>query len=208
MTLFDFARVFVRPSGLFADVAKNRPSARAVFWRYALWLGMLPPLCALLGMTLFGWRLGVGEPMRFGAAVMLAGTLAYYLALLGSFGAAAALSRWMAPTYGADRGAGLHAALVAIVGTPLMAGGALHLYPLLPLNLLCLIPAILWSAYLLYTGVPILLGIDTSRGMLMASAILGVFFVAAVALAALTMALWTHGIGPNIGFDWRSSVAG
>ncbi len=208
MTLFGLARVFVDPSGLFAEVAQTRPTARAVFWRYALWLGMIPPLCAWLGAALFGWRFGIGEPLRVGVATLLAVSAAYYLALLGGYRLAAFLSRWMAPTYGADTRAGLHAALVAIVGTPLMLGGILHLYPLLPLNLLCLIPAMLWSAYLLYTGIPVLFGIDASRGMLMASAILGVFFVAVVALAGLTMVMWTHGVGPDIGFDWRSSVAG
>lgn len=89
-----------------------------------------------------------------------------------------------------------------------MVGGLLHLYPLLPLNLLCLLPAIIWSVYLLYSGLPVLLGTDRMRGMLMASSLLGIFFVAAVGLAALTMILWVLGLGPDLGFDWRSSVAG
>ena len=161
-----------------------------------------------IGVSAFGWRLGVGEAVRFDGGILAAVAVAYYVALLAGFVAAAGLSRWMAPTYGASDSGGRHAALVAIVGTPLMTGGVLHLYPLLPLNLLCLIPAIIWSAYLLYTGIPVLFGIDASRGMLMASAIAGVFFVAVVALGGLTMVFWTHGIGPDIGFNWRSSVAG
>ena len=208
MKMADIAWVFANPAALFRRVAQDKPSARMVFWGYALWLGMMPPLCAFIGVSVFGWHFGVGEPIYISAATALAVSAAYYAALLIGYAVAVRLTRWMAPTYGADTHLGLHAALVGIVGTPLMIGGVLHLYPLLPLNLLCLIPAILWSAYLLYTGIPALFGIETSRGMLMASSILGVFFVAAIGLAALTMVLWTHGIGPDLGFDWRSAVAG
>jgi len=201
-------RVFLDPAGLFRDLAAREPSVKAVFVGYALWLGLLPPACAYVGVVSFGWRFGVGEPVQVGAGTALLIALAYYLSLLLGFGVATFLTRWMAPTYGASENPGLHAALVAVVGTPLMAGGLLHLYPLLPLNLLFLVPAILWSAYLLYTGIPRLLGIDVDRGMLMATSVLGVFFVAAVALAAFTMILWTLGVGPDIGFHWRSTVGG
>ena len=208
MTLTWVFRVFLEPSKLFAEIAERKPTLNAVLAGYAVWLGLIPPVCAYVGIVSFGWRLGVGEPVRIDADTALPIALAYYAALLSGFGIAAFLTRWMASTYGARKDAGLHAALVAIVGTPLMVGGVLHLYPLLPLNLLLLIPAILWSAYLLYTGVPALLEIDVDRGMLMSTSILGVFFVAAVALAAFTMILWTLGLGPDIGLDWRSSIGG
>ena len=165
-------------------------------------------MCAYIGVTTFGWHFGVGEPVQVAPATALIIAIAYYLALLAGFVAATALCRWMAPTYGASTDLGRHATLIAIVGTPLMAGGLLHLYPLLPLNLLLLIPALIFSCYLLYTGLPALLQIDVPRGMLMASSMLGVFFAATLALAALTMIMWTLGLGPDIGFDWRSSIAG
>ncbi len=208
VTLFQVARVFYSPAGVFREVAEQRPSARAVFFKCALWLGLAPPVCAFFGAELFGWRLGVGEPVRLEAPALLAVSGAYYLALLCGFFLTAFLTRWMAPTYGASAEPGLHAALAAMVGAPLMAGGFLHLYPLLPLNLLCLIPALVWSAYLLFTGLPVLLGTDPGRGMLMAASVLAAVFSAAVALAAITMILWTHGAGPDIGFNWRSSVGG
>lgn len=203
MNLARLADVVVRPSQLFADIARDAPAARRVLFGYAAWLGLVPPVCAYLGVARFGWRLGVGEPVRIGADVAVFVALAYYAGLLAMFFLAALLARWMAPTYGATAHLGRHAALVAVVGTPLMLGGLLHLYPLLPLNILALVPALIWSAYLLYAGVPVALGVDARRGMLMASSMLGVFFAAALGFAALTMILWAHGVGPDLGFNRR-----
>ncbi len=208
MNILSVFRVFTEPARLFAELARIKPTPASVVSGYALWLGLIPPVCAYIGVVTFGWRFGVGEPVSVSAPLALTVAIAYYAALMTGFAAASLLARWMAPTYGANTHPGLHVALVAIVGTPLMVGGLLHLYPLLPLNLMLLIPAILWSCYLLYTGVPVLLETDVPRGMLMASSMLGVFFAAAIALAALTMIMWTLGLGPDIGFDWRSSVAG
>ena len=82
------------------------------------------------------------------------------------------------------------------------------MYPQAGLNLLALIPAVVWSAYLLYAGLPVVFGLDAARGMLMASAVLGCLLVAAVGLLGLTMILWVWGFGPEIGFEWRSAVFG
>ena len=60
-------------------------------------------------------------------------------------------------------------------------------------------PALIWAMYLLYTGLPIALGISPERGMLMSSALIGYLLVAAVSLLGLTVILWGFGIGPRVG---------
>jgi ABC-type Fe3+ transport system permease subunit len=65
--------------------------------------------------------------------------------------------------------------------------------------LLVFIPTVMWSMYLLYRGLPVVLRISPERGMLMASALIGYLLVAAVSLLGLTVALWGSGIGPSIG---------
>lgn len=206
MTLFFIPRILWQPQSVFRQLAEAKPSVQQVFLGYVLWLGLLPPVCAFVGMQSFGWHFGIGESVQMSGAVALWVAVAYYICLFLGFAVSVLVMRWMAPTYGASTHAGLNAALTAIVGTPLMLGGLLHLYPLLPLNLLAIIPALIWSVYLLYTGLPLMLGVDSSRGMLMASAMLGVFFVGVVSIAVLTMILWVNGIGPDIGFDWQTSV--
>jgi len=57
----------------------------------------------------------------------------------------------------------------------------------------------MWSMYLLYSGLPVILKISPERGMLMASALIGYLLVALVSLLGLTVALWSGGMGPSLG---------
>jgi voltage-gated potassium channel Kch len=105
----------------------------------------------------------------------------------------------MAATYGARHSLGIHFALVTIIAAPLVVGSVIHLFPHIFLNIVVLIPALMWSMYLLYKGLPIVLRISPERGMLMASALIGYLLVAAVSFLGITVALWGRGIGPSIG---------
>ncbi|MFQ6021086.1 MAG: YIP1 family protein, partial [Acidiferrobacterales bacterium] len=158
-----------------------------------------PPVFAYIGAMNFGWRLGVVEPLLFPWYVTLGISLAYFGALLFGFLSAAFVARWMASTYSADVSLGVYFGLIAVVGAPLMVGSVMHLYPQVFLNLLVLVPALIWSMYLLYTGLPVVLKTGPERGMLMASAIIGYLLVASVSLLGVTVMLWRHGIGPRMG---------
>ena len=81
----------------------------------------------------------------------------------------------------------------------MVVGSVFHLFPHVFINILVLIPAVMWSMYLLYKGLPIVLKISPERGMLMASALIGYLLVAVVSLLGLTVALWSRGMGPSIG---------
>ena len=94
---------------------------------------------------------------------------------------------------------GRHMAMVAILAAPITFGSVIHLYPHVFINLLVLIPVMIWAMYLLYVGLPVALGIDPQRGMLLASSLLGWLLVGFVTLLGITVALWTNGLGPSIG---------
>lgn len=195
----------IAPHRTFAALADSPPPMRqTLFW--AALAGVAPPVCAFVGVTNFGWRLGAVEPLYLSPGLTFVISAAYYVFLLGGFVAAALMMQWMAPSYRARTGFAAHAALLLAAGAPLMLGGFAHLYPLLEFNLILLVPAMLWSMYLLYTGLPKVLHTDADSGMLMATSMLGVFFVAANALMFASIVLWTLGIGPDIGFNWRLSV--
>ena len=105
----------------------------------------------------------------------------------------------MAPTYGASNAFGTHLALVGIVAAPMVAGSICHLFPHVFINLLVFIPALIWSMYLLYKGLP-----DHPQDRSGARHADG---VCAHRLPAgwrrdaprLTVALWASGIGPSVG---------
>jgi len=194
------SRLLTQPSRVFADLAGTRPNAAEVFFKLAIWLGCLPPLFAYIGASHFGWHLGAGTPLIVPKPVLAGISFAYFLTLLFGFVTTALVSQWMAATYGARLSLGIHMALITIVGAPLAIGSIMHLYPHVFLNVLVLVPTLIWSMYLLYRGLPVVLRIDPQRGMLMASALVAYLLVAAVSLLGLTAMLWIHGIGPRVGY--------
>jgi hypothetical protein len=105
----------------------------------------------------------------------------------------------MAVTYDASQSLGRCFALMAVVGAPLAIGSVIHLYPNAFINVLVLVPTLIWSMYLLYRGLPVVLHTGPNRGMLMASALIAYLLVAAVSLLGVTVALWGSGLGPLIG---------
>jgi Yip1 domain len=187
-----------RPTSVFEEIADGSPSAPAVFLGSSLWLGLAPPVFAYVGTSRFGWNIGGGEPIFLSTQELLSISLAYFAALLSGFVSAALVSQWMASTYGAQRSLGVHFALMTVVGTPLAFGSVVHLYPHAIINLLVLVPMLIWSLYLLYWGLPIALKTNRERGMLMASSLVAFLLVSAVSLLGLTVVLWTYGFGPRI----------
>lgn len=177
-----------------------RPAAGEVFFKLSIWLGLLPPVFAYIGASNFGWRLGAAEPLYVPGSTLVGISFAYFLTLLFGFVTTALVSQWMATTYGARLSLGIHMALITVVAAPLTVGSIMHLYPHVFLNVVVLVPTLIWSMYLLYRGLPIVLRINPQRGMLMASALIAYLLVAAVSLLGLTAMLWVHGIGPRVGY--------
>ncbi len=187
------------PQRAFAELAAATPDPVRILFKHILWLALAPAVFVFVGSSLFGWRLGAGEPLRLPQETLTLIAMGYFLALVVGLTSTAAVSRWMAATYGGRDALGAHLALVALVATPLVIASAVHLFPHVFVNVLALIPALLWSLYLLYAGLPAVLGTGPERGMLMASALVGCLLVGAVTLLCVSVALWASGIGPAIG---------
>ena len=191
-------RALYAPGEAFRALAAAELDAVAVFLRQILWLALLPPAFATIGTANFGWRLGASEPLYLAPDELALVAIGYFFVLLAGFVGTAGATRWMAVTYGARNTLGHGLALMAVVALPLVAGSAAHLFPHVFLNILVLIPALIWSMYLLYTGLPVVLATTPERGMLMASALIGLLLVGAVTTLDVTVALWSMGIGPSI----------
>ena len=193
-----FFRLLIKPGAVFEELSEARPSFPAVFFRYVIWLAALPPLFLYLGASRGGWHLGAAESLFLEPNARLAFSLAYFVVLLLGMAFTGFLSYRMADTYGAPKSRGIHLAMVVVVSAPIVVCSAIHLYPHIFVNLLVLVPALMWSMYLLYRGLPVVLLVGPERGMLMASSLIGWLMIAAVSLLGLTVALWSNGIGPSI----------
>jgi len=192
-------RSLYEPVSAFEQLAKVDPSPAGILLRYSLWLLLLPPVFAFIGATNFGWRLGAAEPLRMETSELALISVVYLLVLVFGLVSTALISCWMAKTYGANTSLGRHMALITIVGQPLAVASVAHLFPHVFINMLVLIPTMIWSMYLLYKGIPIALQTPPERGMLMASSLVGWLLVAAVSLLGLSMGLWVAGVGPLLG---------
>ena len=188
-----------KPTEALEALARTEPDSLAVFFRWIVWLALAPAVFAFIGASVLGWRLGAAQPLYLSSDTLTLISIAYFFALLFGLVSTAFVGRWMAPTYGANEALGTHLALVGVVAAPMIAGSALHLFPHVFVNLLVLIPALIWSIYLLYKGLPIALKTTPEQGMLMASSLVAYVLVGAVTLLGLTVALWASGIGPSIG---------
>ncbi|MCH8072584.1 MAG: DUF1282 family protein [Proteobacteria bacterium] len=192
-------RLLLRPGAVFEELSDTRPEPHVVFFRYLIWLAAIPPLFAYIGASNFGWRLGAAQPLYLDGGDLVVISIIYFFLLIFGFVSTAIVAQWMASTYGARHSLGIHFALVTIVAAPLVAGSVVHLFPHVFINVIALIPILMWSMYLLYRGLPVVLKISPERGMLMSSALIGYLLVAAVSFLGLIVALWGRGIGPSIG---------
>jgi len=188
-----------QPEKAFAELSYARISPSEIFFKYAIWLLLCPPLFLWLGGFLFGWHIGAEEPVYLDQKELLIASSLYFVALLFGFFSTTLISRWMADTYGATTSLAVHMALISIIGAPLAIISAIHLFPHIVLNLLAIIMALAWSMYLLYTGLPVVLKTSGEKGMLMASALVGWLLVASVSLLGITLLAWVSGLGPLLG---------
>ena len=188
--------------GLFADPlnewekireqqAKGKSSVVHVFFMAAI-----PAASGYFGTTQIGWRIGVGDPIRITADSAMVIAIIYYLALLFGVFSIGWVIHLLGKAYQVERPLSLCIVLAAYTATPLFLIGIMEVYPVLWLNMLLGLPALAYTVYLLYAGLPIMMEIPIERGFLYSSAVLAVGLIALVALLAMTALLWGNGLQP------------
>lgn len=189
--------------GLFTDPARQWEKIRDQHLSgggspivHVLVLALVPALSGYYGTTQVGWRIGVGDPIRITGESAMSIAIIYYLALLVGVFSVGWVIHLLGKAYEVNKPLPLCMALAAYTATPLFLIGIMQVYPVLWLNLVIGLPALAYTVYLLYSGMPIMMQIPAERGFLYSSAVLAVGLVALVALLALTALLWGMGLQP------------
>ena len=177
-------------------IRKERCTIGKCFYSHVLILAAIPAVSGYVGTTQIGWRIGTREAIKLTPDSALTIAILYYVTMLVAVFTIGKLIHWMGETYGAKRTTSQAVALAAYSATPLFLIGIMQLYPLLWLNLLLGLPALAYTVYLLYTGVPVMMGVSKERGFLFSSAVLAVGLVMLVGVLAATVILWSAGVGP------------
>jgi len=189
--------LFTDPKREWGAIRDDKCTIGKCYAVHVLILAAIPAISGFIGTTQFGWQIGAGDPVRLTTQSAVTIALLYYLAMLVGVFSIGWMINWMADTYGADVQLSQCVVLAAYTATPLFLIGIMELYPVLWLNMVLGIPALAYSVYLLYTGVPVMMGITEDRGFLFSSAVLAVGLVAFVALLAVTAILWGMGLEPR-----------
>jgi hypothetical protein len=190
--------LLTKPEQEWKNIRKERCTIGKCYCSHLLLLAAIPAAAGYIGTTQVGWQIGAREVNKLTPDSALTIAVLFYLTMLTAVFTIGKLIQWMGQTYGAKRDLPQSIALAAYTATPLFLIGLMLLYPVLWLNLLLGLPALAYTVYLLYTGVPIMMGISKERGFLFSSAVLAVGLVMLVGLLAASIILWSAGLGPVI----------
>ena len=163
---------------------------------HVLILSSIPAICGFIGTTQFGWTIGGRDPVMLTTDSALTISVLFYITMLVAVFSVGKMIHWMAQTYDAEQPLPTCIALSAYTATPLFLIGFMQLYPVLWLNFIVGLPALAYTVYLLYLGLPIMMDISKDKAFLFSSAVIAVGMVMLVAVLAATALLWGFGIEP------------
>lgn len=193
--------LLAHPRDEWKSIKAERCTIGKCFCSHVLLLAALPAISGYIGTTQVGWSFGSGDVHRLTPQSALQIAILTYLVMLVAVFSLGKAVHWMGLTYGSKQTLPASIALAAYAATPLWLVGLFFLWPVLWFNMLVGLPALAYTVYLLYTGVPVMMGVNQERGFLFASAVLAVGLVMLVAVLAATAILWGMGIGPVVTTD-------
>ncbi|MBT8434058.1 MAG: YIP1 family protein [Gammaproteobacteria bacterium] len=188
--------LFTDPTSEWEKIREQQKNSQKSSAGHVFFLALIPAVSGYIGTTQVGWRIGVGDPIRITGDSALSIAVIYYLALLVGVFSIGWVIHLLGKAYEVVKPIPLCIALAAYTATPLFLIGIMQVYPVLWLNMLLGLPALAYTVYLLYSGLPIMMEIPTERGFLYSSAVLAVGLVALVSLLAMTALLWGMGLQP------------
>lgn len=174
-------------------------SVKQVYFRHVIPLALITPICGFIGATEVGWPITGADKLFMTSYSAFRISLLSYIAILMTIFMIGKMMQWMGQTYDARQPLSRCISLAAYCITPLLMTGFAMLYPPLWFIYLVGLPALGYSVLLLYTGVPIMMDVSKDRGFLFSSAILTVGLISLVGLLAVTVSMWSFGLGPDFG---------
>ncbi|WP_193165952.1 Yip1 family protein [Microbulbifer hainanensis] len=191
--------IFTHPDREWAAIRADKHSFKQVFLSHVPFLALIPCIAGYIGVTRFGFELG-GHLTRLtppSAAVLAVVT--YFAMLIGVY-LLGEFINWMARSYGVEGDEPTRhyegTALAVFVTTPIFLASIVVLYPHLWLTVTVIGLAGLYSIYLMYEGIPILMNMDKDRAFLYASAVVTVALIMMVTVLIGSVLLWSMGLGP------------
>lgn len=178
-------------------VIEKRHESLSYSLMHILTVALIPAICCFYAAAYIGWTIGVGDPIKISVESARIMAVSMYFALVFGVFALAYLIQWMSKTFDSKPDYVQALELAAYTATPLFMVGITALFPVLWFVALAGLAAVVYSIYLLYSGVPIMMNIPEEKGFIYSSSVVTCGLVLLVALMGLTAMMWTMGFGPE-----------
>ena len=192
--------IMLHPANEWKSIREAKSSFKQVFLSHVPFLALIPALASYYGVTQVGFSVGDRDPVKLSTDSAMSLCALTYVALLAGVFILGEFINWMAKTYGApgSEEERHHAgtALAVCITTPMFLAGIFTLFPSIWLNALAMIVASVYSVYLVFEGIPVVMNIDKDRAFLYASSVVTVGLVLMVTAMIGTVLLWGLGVGP------------
>ena len=174
--------ILLQPQETWAVIESETTDVPTLFTRYAMILAAIPAVCGFIGMSLIGFG-GFGVTIRVPLVSGLVNmVVSYVMSLVGVFVLGLIINA-LAPTFGGQK-SGIQALKVAVyASTAAMLGGVFSLLP--ALSMLGIVAA-LYSIYLLYTGLPVLMKNLPGKSVVYTVVVIVAAIVVGVVMAAVS----------------------
>ena len=180
------SNMITRPTAEWLVVAMEPATPAAIFAGYVLPLAAIGPIASFIGFSVVGVGIPFVGTYRVGVVAGVTNALiSYAFALLGVL-ALTAIINVLAPSFGA-RKSGLGALKVSAYSlTPSFIAGIFWLFP--PLGILGILAG-LYGIYLLFLGLPIVMGTSKERAPIYAVSVVGCAIVIGLVFGAVNAAV-------------------
>jgi len=186
---------FIKSDKEWINIRDKKISVAECFYKYVLTLAAIPAISAFIGAAVIGWDIG-DRNFKFTIESTIPLVIAFYLACIAGTAIIGKAIHWMAETYGSSKDLSTCMFLTITILSPFFLSGIVASAPIPWLIFLTGLAAIAYAVYLLYTGIPVVMGINQERGFLFASAILTIGLVTIVGILVTTVSLWALGLAP------------
>lgn len=188
--------LYVEPKSEWVDIDAHHESVFSVVLHLFL-LSLIPATSAWYTAVVTGWQLGSGDATYLSSSSATIMAVAMVLASLTIVTIFSMLVRWMAANFGAKVTFAQALELTTYIAAPIFVTGIIALIPIPWVMMLVLLLGVSFSVRSLYSGVPIIMHITEERGFIYASSLLTVGLVLFVATMALSVIMWSFGLGPE-----------
>ena len=174
--------ILLRPKQTWPQIAAEPADVAAIYTRYVMVLAAIPAICGFVGWTLIGLG-GPGFSFKLPIATGVFQMVVGYALSLAIVYVLALIVNALAPTFGGSKDLVAALKVVAYGSTAGFVGGVFNLLPSLAwLGLL----AALYSVYLIYTGLPVLMRCPPEKAGAYTAVVVVCAIVAMIVLAGVS----------------------